>query len=131
MTESSHLAIGQLGEEVAVTYLQKRGFTVVERNYRKKWGELDIIAKKDTVLHFIEVKSTGAKSTKQGTDRYRPEDHMHAKKRARMARAIASYVLEHHITQRYTADLVVVYVNRDAKRANVHVLWDIELNYTP
>ena len=49
--------IGQLGEDSACEYLIKMGYKVIERNYLKKWGEIDIVAKKDNRIHFIEVKS--------------------------------------------------------------------------
>jgi putative endonuclease len=50
---------GSLGENLAVQFLQNRGFSIVERNfYAKKFGEIDVIAIKDGTLHFIEVKST-------------------------------------------------------------------------
>src|SRR3989344_3727604 len=49
--------IGQMGEDFACKYLEKNGYKIIERNYLKKWGELDIIAKKRGKIHFIEVKS--------------------------------------------------------------------------
>jgi len=49
--------IGDIGEEVASMFLVKQGFTIIERNYQKKWGELDIIGTKNNLLHFIEVKT--------------------------------------------------------------------------
>jgi len=49
--------VGELGEHFAANYLVSRHFIIKEKNYRKKWGELDIIAEKDGLLHFIEVKS--------------------------------------------------------------------------
>jgi len=50
---------GNKSEDLAVDFLQERGFGIVERNYyASKLGEIDIIAKKANVLHFIEVKST-------------------------------------------------------------------------
>ena len=49
---------GNDAEELAADYLKKEGFTLLERNfYAKKMGEIDIIAHKDEVFHFIEVKS--------------------------------------------------------------------------
>jgi len=48
---------GDLGESIACRFLINKGFSIVERNYLKKWGEIDIIAKKDGKAHFIEVKS--------------------------------------------------------------------------
>lgn len=49
--------IGQIGEDCACKYLEKCGFKILERNYLKKWGEIDIVAKKGNKLHFVEVKS--------------------------------------------------------------------------
>ncbi len=50
-------AIGRAGEEVAARYLQKQGYTVLERNVRAGRGELDIIARQQDLLAFVEVKS--------------------------------------------------------------------------
>ena len=48
--------IGEIGEEVACKYLINKGFTVLERNFTRKAGEIDIIATKEWELHFFEVK---------------------------------------------------------------------------
>lgn len=48
---------GKEAEDFAAKFLEKENFTIIERNYFSKFGEIDIIAKKDGVLHFIEVKS--------------------------------------------------------------------------
>jgi putative endonuclease len=48
---------GAFGEERACAFLEERGFQIVARNFHSRFGEIDIIAKKEGVLHFIEVKS--------------------------------------------------------------------------
>lgn len=48
--------VGSLYEEKALLYLQENGFTILERNFRTKMGEIDIIAIKDNIIRFIEVK---------------------------------------------------------------------------
>ena len=48
---------GNFGEDRAISYLEDSGFLVIDRNYHSRFGEIDIIATKDKVLHFIEVKS--------------------------------------------------------------------------
>jgi putative endonuclease len=48
--------IGEIGENIAVKFLMKHNFQILERNYTKKWGEIDIVGKKLGKLHFIEVK---------------------------------------------------------------------------
>ena len=50
-------AIGNIAEDNAIKYLKQADFTIVERNFYSKFGEIDIIALKGRVLHFIEVKS--------------------------------------------------------------------------
>jgi len=49
--------LGKLAEDLAVEFLKKQNFKIVERNFYSKFGEIDIIAFKEEVLHFIEVKS--------------------------------------------------------------------------
>ncbi|TSC64026.1 MAG: putative endonuclease, partial [Parcubacteria group bacterium Gr01-1014_91] len=54
---AQHNAIGKLGEEVARAYLQKKGYKIIEQNWRTKRGEIDIIAKKGDVLALVEVRT--------------------------------------------------------------------------
>ncbi len=50
---------GDESEELATAFLEQEGFSIIERNYfARKLGEIDIIAMKDDILHFIEVKSS-------------------------------------------------------------------------
>ena len=49
--------IGNQSETKAVKFLEKNGYLIIDRNFYTKFGEIDIIAKKDNILHFIEVKS--------------------------------------------------------------------------
>ncbi len=49
--------VGDFGENFSQSYLIKNGYEIIERNYRTKFGEIDIIAKKDNIVHFIEVKT--------------------------------------------------------------------------
>jgi len=56
MTEKQE--IGKLGENLAVNYLSKQGYRILEQNFKQlPWGEIDIIAKKDNYLVFVEVKT--------------------------------------------------------------------------
>jgi putative endonuclease len=50
-------AKGDFAEDRAISYLQENGFLVIDRNFSSRFGEIDIIATKDKVLHIIEVKS--------------------------------------------------------------------------
>ncbi|MBV9159572.1 MAG: YraN family protein [Candidatus Kaiserbacteria bacterium] len=48
--------IGDMGESIAAQYLERKGFRIIDRNYLKPWGEIDIIAEKSGIIHFVEVK---------------------------------------------------------------------------
>src|SRR5687767_702194 len=54
--------LGNWGERLAVGYLVKHGFKIVDRNYKIKYGEIDIIARKGKTIHFVEVKTIIEKS---------------------------------------------------------------------
>lgn len=54
---NDNILLGNLGEDYAVKYLIKNGYTILERNYRCKFGEIDIITKHGHTLVFVEVKA--------------------------------------------------------------------------
>ena len=81
---------GEAGETLAAIYLQEKGFKILERNYSTKAGELDIIAAKNGILHFIEVKTRS--SGKYG----KPEEAVDEKKLEKMERAALLYRAKNH-----------------------------------
>jgi putative endonuclease len=109
----------------------KHSFSILARNYTKKWGEIDIVAEKDKKLYFIEVKSVVKNNfddVSGETDGYRPEDNMHPWKLKRLSRAIQSYILSKNLDDReWQFDLLVVALNLKDKRARVRVVEDIVL----
>ncbi len=62
-------AKGTIGEDRAIRYLAEHGFSVIERNFYSRFGEIDVIAIKEGVLHFIEVKSGSGEPIYQITPR--------------------------------------------------------------
>jgi putative endonuclease len=124
--------IGQIGEDCACEYLEKNGYRVIERNYLKKWGEIDIIAKKGQKIHFIEVKSVSRRLdsvTHVTNDQYNPEDNMHPWKLERLGRAVQSYLLDRNIPDEveWQFDLVTAYIDIDKRLGRVELLEDIVL----
>jgi putative endonuclease len=124
--------IGEIGEGVAVKFLMKQGFSIVERNYTKKWGELDIVAEKAGKLYFVEVKSVSRETlddvTRESLDNYRPEDNMHPWKLKRLSRAIQTYILHKKLDDReWQFDLLVVFLGQKDRKARVKVVSDIIL----
>jgi putative endonuclease len=122
---------GEEGEGVAVKFLEKHGYSILDRNYTKKWGEIDIVAEKNEKIYFVEVKSvTGNLKmvTRETLDAYRPEDNMHPWKLKRLSRAIQTYIMSHKLDDReWQVDLLVVYLDREARQARVKVVKDIIL----
>ena len=87
-------AKGEIGENYACSFLEKDKFVIIERNYRKKWGEIDIIAQKDGKLHFFEVKSLRVASLGSVDLVYRPEENVHGLKVRSIRRMIETYLFE-------------------------------------
>ncbi len=118
--------IGKLGEDIACKWLENHGFLVVQRNYLRKWGELDIIAAKDKILHFVEVKSV-VKDQKQ--DGYRPEENVHELKVRRLRRVIQTYLLEgkYGLDAPFQFHVMAVFMNSKTRRARVKFLENIVL----
>ena len=124
--------IGQMGEDCACEYLEKNGYKIIDRNFLKKWGEIDIIAKKGKKIHFAEVKSVSSdlsNVTHVTNDSYRAEDNMHPWKLQRLARTIQSYLLDKDIPDDvdWQFDLVTVYIDMDKRLSRVFLLEDIVL----
>jgi putative endonuclease len=113
---------GEIGEHLAVRYLENKGFSIIERNYTKKWGEIDVIGIKDKVLHFVEVKSKSG----QGIG-YRPEENIHSAKIQRLKRTIQTYLLENDTEAVWQFDIAVVYIDLSSKEARVKILENIIL----
>ena len=125
--------IGKIGENIAEKFLVKHGFEVLDRNYTKKWGEIDLVALKDNKVYFIEVKSVKRdnleRQRKEDLDSYKPEDNMHPWKMKRMSHTIQTYLLDKKIPENteWQVDLLVVFLDLKNKKAKVKVVNDIIL----
>jgi len=131
-TQTEKQRIGQIGEDIACTFLVKKGFTIIDRNYRKKWGEIDIIAEKGRELHFIEVKTVTHENNKRVTrgtdDQYRAEDNVHPWKLQRLSRAIQSYLAEKGREEgEWVFSVIVIRLDEKQKTAKVRHIRDIVL----
>lgn len=113
--------LGDIGENVACVFLEKNGFKIIERNYLKKWGEIDIVAQKGIIVHFVEVKSV----THATTSGYRPEDNMHPWKLKRLSRAMQTYLLEKRIDLDWQLDLITVRIDEKNRKARAEILENI------
>jgi putative endonuclease len=87
--EDPRRALGRAGEEAASAHLARRGFEIVERNYRTRWGELDIVAYDGQTLVFCEVKARRAHGAQ--TD---PLESVRVGKRSRVRMMAARWLSE-------------------------------------
>lgn len=130
MTEKAR--VGAIGEAIAVKYLKRAGFKVLEQNYRKPWGEIDVITKKGSNIHFVEVKTVTRPDmviheTGEGEDDYEPADNIHPWKLKRLARAMETYLLEKDISEEvdYQLDAILIYLNSKEQVLKIEYLPDI------
>lgn len=77
---------GQKGEDIAVEYLKNKGYKILERNFKNKWGEIDIVAKKKKVIVFVEVKTL-----KQAVS-FLPEDAVNKEKKKQLLKMVQIYL---------------------------------------
>ena len=125
--------IGKLGEEIAWIYLKKHGFSILERNYTRKWGEIDIVAEKDKKIYFNEVKSVSCNvlpdlSRDEGFFEKRPEENMHPWKMKRLSRIVETYLIHKRIGNTpWQFNLLLVYLNLEDRKAKVKMLENIIL----
>ena len=97
-------ALGRLGETAAAHALERAGLRVIERRYRRRVGEIDIIAERGELLVFVEVKTR--QSDRYGT----PGESITMRQRRRMARAALDYLTRKRCLERPCRfDVVEVY----------------------
>ena len=117
--------VGALGEKVAAEYLKRHGFAIRDRNIARKTGELDVIAEKDDILHFVEVKTVLADefpNRENVKDEYDPSLNLHEAKVRKVARTGEWYVLEKKWKGEWQVDGCLVWLRRRDGMARVSYL---------
>lgn len=95
---------GKNGEDAALRYLKKKGFRLLERNYRSGHHEIDLVMRDGSILVFVEVK------TRSGVSFGSPAEFVDARKQKFLIMAAQSYMLEHRCTDVFARfDVVEVY----------------------
>jgi putative endonuclease len=113
--------IGNKGEDIACVFLSDRGFHIVDRNYQRKWGELDIVAIKDQELHFFEVKSVTL-HVGWVKDHF-PEDNVHGLKLRSIGRMIETYMEDKNCSRETPFHFHVLSVYMDVVKRRARVKW--------
>ena len=95
---------GFSAEDRAVSWLEENKFKIIARNFHSRFGEIDIIASKDEILHFIEVKATSGD--------YCAASRVTPAKMSKILKAIDYYILTNEICDDWQIDLIEIYPQR-------------------
>jgi putative endonuclease len=110
---------GMIGEEIACKFLLSKGFKIIERNHRKPWGEIDIIAEKGSIVRFVEVKAVSRENIpdiSREMSSYRPEEQVHPAKLRKIARTAEIY-MGNYPDKEFQIDVVGVFLDTKRRRA--------------
>ncbi len=127
---AEHNEIGKIGEGLARTFLMKQGFIILETNFRILQGELDIVAKKDNKIHFVEVKTVKVRDLAEIESlRIRPEDNVTDGKYSKLLVTVDSYLRSRGVSHetRYQLDLACVYINLETREGRVRLMQNIQM----
>lgn len=101
--------IGSWGEELVMDYLRKRHYHILAKNYQKPWGEIDLIAEKEGVIIFCEVKTN---SKHQGVG-FSPERRVNPKKARHILRTAKIFLNSHYAGKEKEWRLDIISVTLD------------------
>jgi len=141
--------IGDIGEKVVVNFLLKKGYKIVEKNYLKKFGEIDIVAvlkkdlknkkqtffkkiirkigKEEKEYYFFEVKTIEINKNKSNELSFLPEDNFTKAKIRKFNRIVEYYVKDKKILEDYYLGVVYVYLDNINKTAKIKFIQKIEI----
>lgn len=115
-----HNQVGSDGESAAADYLKGLGWTIVMRNFRRPYGEIDIVARETRgKLVFVEVKSVSHETG------IRPEENLHRAKLRRLKNIIQVYLSSKGHTGDWRFDVIIVFLNPHNKAAKIRHLEDV------
>lgn len=126
--------VGKIGEDIACAYLEGRGFRIIERNFRRPWGELDIIARaEDKTLVFVEVKAMKIGHARGAAEAIAPEDNMTPAKIRKTRKIAAMYANDNPKSMDENAgwriDLVAISIPEDAESSLTDLIKNCEIKY--
>ena len=136
---------GKLGEDIAVKYLEKHGYKIIDRNYRKPWGEIDIIALENGSVMFGNVSVISGKNklpqqlpqlvfvevkAQNKLFEWRPEENITFHKKRQLSRIIATYLKANKIPeeQDWRIDIVAIKLDFKTKNAQIEHIKNVMLN---
>jgi putative endonuclease len=116
----SRVKLGQCGENLAAEELARHGYEIVARNWHCQAGEVDIVACRDDVVHFFEVR------TRRGREYGTPEESVTPAKRQRMIDVALTYLGERELDVDWQIGFVAVELNKTGRLLRIEVYESIE-----
>lgn len=109
--------LGDLGERIAADYLVRKGYTILGHNYSRKFGEIDLIAKKSGGISFCEVKTRDIKNT----DLFLPESSVNYKKMKNLRKICETYLFENNYAedQEWQIDILTITLDKSLHKARI------------
>lgn len=99
---AEHLDIGKEGEELAARYLEEKQYTILERNWRYRHREIDIIASREDLIIIVEVK------VRKSIGGERLEEHVNRKKQRYLVSAANAFILKNGLDQGVRFDIILL-----------------------
>lgn len=104
---------GDMGEAIVCQYLENKGFTILDRNYRVPQAEIDIVARETETIHFVEVKTVSYETKEQlqqaiTSESWRPEEQVHAAKLKKLGMGAEAWIMNHGYTGNWQIDVAAV-----------------------
>ena len=113
---SGRSKLGTQGERIAAAHLESLGLVVEGRNYRTRFGEIDLVARDGEATVFVEVRTK--RSAAYGT----PEESVTPRKQARLVKAAQEYLQEHGLAgSSWRVDLVAITLQPDGPAQISHI----------
>lgn len=107
--------VGNYGENVASLHLLKKGYSILDKNFRCKLGEIDIIAKKDSYIIFVEVKS------RYGTNYGNPMEAVNYSKKYKIYKTALAYIQKRNLIDfDFRFDIIEILLNLNNNSHSVH-----------
>ncbi len=113
---AEHNELGKKGEEIAVSYLMKQGYIILDKNWRAGRNELDIIARDGAFMVVVEVKARKDSKFRE------PEEAVTREKQQALIRAANAYVYKHNINLETRFDILSIIHNE--RETRIHHIKD-------
>ncbi|MDP3731346.1 MAG: YraN family protein [bacterium] len=118
--QDNRKSLGFFGENIAKRFLESRGYEILARNYQKPWGEIDIIAKKEGVIVFCEVKTNSKKFPGPSAGGFNPEVRVNPMKARHIIRTADLFMKSRYPGEReWRIDIIAITLDSFDKKAGI------------